>query len=220
MSPGLLEVPFSFRGEENVTNLECFILPQISHDLILSGAFLRETETLTKYKSRIATAVRQGSKRLGLRLLGNERRCLHGLIDGEPVEALPDTGSDVMVMSEAYALSRGFNIDRNIRNCLDLELADGSEVFTCGLVRGVDWTFAASRQSVKCDFYVLEDLCTDVVLHNDFLFGLDVFSTESESLSELSYSEDFSELLLISLKGNRPAELPQHEDLAHIDREF
>ncbi|KAI3545688.1 hypothetical protein CABS03_10462 [Colletotrichum abscissum] len=122
-----------------------------------------------------------------------------------------------MVMSKAYAISRGFNIDRNLQKFLDLELADGSEAFTCGLVRGVDWTFAASRQSVKCDFYVLEDLCTNVVLTNDFLFGLDVFSTESEFLSKLSYSEDYSELLLISLKGNCPAELPPHEDLANID---
>ncbi|KXH47978.1 hypothetical protein CNYM01_02566 [Colletotrichum nymphaeae SA-01] len=218
LSPGCLKVPFSFRGEKKVTNLTCFILPHISHDLVLSGAFLRATETLlTKYKSRITAAVRQCSKRLGLRLIGNERRCLHGLIDGQPVEALPDTGSDVMIMSEAYALSRGFNIDRNLQNFINLELADGSEVFTCGLVRGVDWTFAASRQSVKCDFYVLEDLCTDVVLNNDFLFGLDVFSTELESLSELSYSEDYSELLLISLKGYGPAELPPHEDPANID---
>ncbi|KAK1529102.1 uncharacterized protein CCOS01_06936 [Colletotrichum costaricense] len=135
----------------------------------------------------------------------------------DSLSALPDTGSDVMVMSKAYAISRGFNIDRNLQKFLDLELADGSEAFTCGLVRGVDWTFAASRQSVKCDFYVLEDLCTDVVLTNDFLFGLDVFYTESEFLSKLSHSEDYSELLLISLKGNCPAELPPHEDLANID---
>ncbi|KAK1510982.1 hypothetical protein CTAM01_01555 [Colletotrichum tamarilloi] len=135
----------------------------------------------------------------------------------DSLSALPDKGSGVMVMSKAYAISRGFNIDRNLQKFLDLELADGSEAFTCGLVRGVDWTFAASRQSVKCDFYVLEDLCTNVVLPNDFLFGLDVFSTESEFLSKLSYSEDYSELLLISLKGNCPAELPPHEDLANID---
>ncbi|KAK1475123.1 hypothetical protein CCUS01_16944 [Colletotrichum cuscutae] len=136
----------------------------------------------------------------------------------DSLSALPDTGSDVMVMSKAYAISRGFNIDRNLQKFLDLELADGSEAFTCGLVRGVDWTFAASRQSVKCDFYVLEDLCTNVVLTNDFLFGVDVFSTESEFLSKLPYSEDYSELLLISLKGNCPAELPPHEDLANIDQ--
>ncbi|KAF4784285.1 hypothetical protein HER10_EVM0006429 [Colletotrichum scovillei] len=217
-SPGRLEVPFTFGEEDKVTNLECFILPHSTHDLILSGPFLRATETLTKYRNRIVTDFRhKKSRRIGLRLLGSTRRCLQVLIDGQPVEALPDTGSDVMVMSYAYALSRGFNIDEDFQHFHVVELADGSESFTCGLVRGVEWTFVASRQRVKCDFYVLQDLCTDVVLSNDFLFGLDVFSKQSDSLSELSDSRDSSELLLISLKGKGQSKSPRHEDSANID---
>ncbi|KAK7459911.1 hypothetical protein Landi51_00160 [Colletotrichum acutatum] len=151
------------------------------------------------------------------RLLGNEKRRLHGLINGEPVQALPDTRSDIMAVSEAYALSRGFDIDRNLEHYLDVDFADGSEGFICGLVRGVEWTFAASQQSVRCDFYVIEDLCTDVVLNSEFIFGLDVFSAQSESLSELPDSEDYSELLLISLKSNGYFNLPQREDVFNID---
>ncbi|KAK1731967.1 uncharacterized protein BDZ83DRAFT_11226 [Colletotrichum acutatum] len=122
-----------------------------------------------------------------------------------------------MAVSEAYALSRGFDIDRNLEHYLDVDFADGSEGFICGLVRGVEWTFAASQQSVRCDFYVIEDLCTDVVLNSEFIFGLDVFSAQSESLSELPDSEDYSELLLISLKSNGYFNLPQREDVFNID---
>ncbi|KAK1636094.1 hypothetical protein BDP81DRAFT_406865 [Colletotrichum phormii] len=77
--------------------------------------------------------------------------------------------------------------------------------------------FAASRRRVKCDFYVLKDLCTDVVLSNDFLFGYDVFSTQFDSLSEPSYSEEDPELLLISLKRNGRSELMQPENPSNID---
>ncbi|KXH52666.1 hypothetical protein CSIM01_11278 [Colletotrichum simmondsii] len=182
------------------------------------GPFLRATGTLTKYRNRIVADFRHTkSRRIGLRLLGSARRCLQVLIDGQPVDALPDTGSDVMVMSYAYAMSRGFDIDEDFQHFHVVELADGSESFTCGLVRGVEWAFVASRQRVKCDFYVLQDLCTDVVLSNDFLFGLDVFSNQSGSLSELSYREHYPELLLISLKGKGQSESPRRMDLADID---
>ncbi|KAK1690183.1 hypothetical protein BDP55DRAFT_341197 [Colletotrichum godetiae] len=100
---------------------------------------------------------------------------------------------------------------------VELELADGSEVSPCGLLRGVNWMFAASRRRVKCDFYVLKDLCTDVVLSNDFLFGYDVFFTQIDSLSEPSYSEEDPELLFISLKRNGRSELMQPEDPSNID---
>lgn len=52
-SPGMVEVPWQFAGEKTKHILQCWILQNSAHDLILGSSFLRVTQTLTKYVQRI-----------------------------------------------------------------------------------------------------------------------------------------------------------------------
>jgi len=105
-------------------SLNCLILPGCVHDLIPGNHFLRVTQTYTKFISRIKSKLVKLPEKLRLRLLGGERQRLWGSLGGNLTAALPDTGSDTMFISSAYAGKLELTIDRNFENCLEVEYAD------------------------------------------------------------------------------------------------
>ncbi|KAH7184789.1 uncharacterized protein B0J16DRAFT_340467 [Fusarium flagelliforme] len=213
LSPGTVKVPFSFARELEEYQLDCWIIPGCTSDLILSGTFLRATETLTKFKKRVKETLSQTKQTcLRLRLLGNERQRIFGSLNGRPALALPDTGSDVMLVSTEWAKENKLGIDSSSQNRLELELADGSRVFTTGVVRNATWTFGDSAQSVSCDLYVLNSLSVDVVLSNSFIFELDVFSKFSHFMVNLDSMPDLSEFYNVRLISKYSAELARLEN--------
>ena len=218
-SPGIVSVPWRFADEPQTHSLECAIIPGCVHDLILGAKFLRLTETLTTfYKKRVKQTLRflrnahdlAGKLRLGL--LGAEKRRMWGYLNQKLASALPDSGSDVMLISAGYARSRGLHIDRARRHHLELQLGDGSYTTTCGLVKGLQWSFGDSGEAVTSDFYILEDLPVDIVLSNEFLFELDVFSRFGEYLVQLDSDFDIAELYPIKLIGIYSDELLELEN--------
>lgn len=217
-SQGTVKVPFSFLGELEEHTLDCSIIPGCTSDLILSGPFLRATKTLTTFKNRIKRSIRQiPSKRLRINLLGNERQRLWGSLDGRPALALPDTGSDVMLLSAEWARENKLKIDHNPEKRLELELADGSTVCTTGIVRDAMWTFGDSAQGVCCDFYVLDNLLVDVVFSNDFIFELDVYSNFNHFMIDLDSMLDISELYNVRLISKYSPELARLEEESFND---
>lgn len=211
VSPGVVQVPFSFRGELKKHMLECWIIPGCTNDLILSGSFLRATKTLTKFKNRIKKSIRQSLTRLSFNLIGDERQRLWGSLNGKSVLALPDTGSDVMLVSAAWARENKLKIDRDLEHRLELELADGTNVFTTGVVHDARWRFGDSAQEVHSDFYVLEDLSVDVVLSSDFIFEFDVFSEFGQFVVDLDSTPDLAEFFNVKLIGKYSKELARLE---------
>ncbi|KAK0722649.1 hypothetical protein B0T26DRAFT_750022 [Lasiosphaeria miniovina] len=136
-SPGIVSIPWRFSGESESYLVDCAIIPGCVRDLVLGADFLRLTQTLTKFRSRIATAAQGALRRLRLNLLAGEKQRLWGFLDGVLASALPDTGSDVMLVSEEYARSRGLRVDCNPQHCLELELGDGTVAYTSGVVRNL-----------------------------------------------------------------------------------
>ncbi|KAK1984943.1 hypothetical protein LZ30DRAFT_710041 [Colletotrichum cereale] len=179
-SPGSVQAPYKFAGERRSTLIHCPIIPGCVHDLILSHAFLRATRTL----------------------LGGEGHRLQGFINDTSTLALPDTGSDAMLVSESFATSLGMRIDRSVGYCEEVEFADGSRGTTSGIVRGLKWTFGGIERSVFCDFYVLSGLPVDVVLSGDFLFELQVFSRYEHCMVQHEFSEMSRTCTLSILFGN------------------
>lgn len=198
-SPGMVEVPWRFAREQKAHILNCWILPGCVHDLVLGNRFLRVTQTLTKFKNRIKSKLVELPRRLRLRLLGEEKQRLWGSLDGHLTAALPDTGSDVMLISGAYARKIGLTIDRDFENWLEVEFADGTTDWTSGVVRDVPWNVGG--ETVRCDFHVLDDLCVDVILSKNYLFDLSVFSEHSECLFDADSEEDLLQLCNIRLIG-------------------
>jgi hypothetical protein len=213
LSPGTVKVPFSFHGELEEYMLDCWIMPGCTSDLILSGPFLRVTKTLTTFKNRIKESIRQIPRtRFRINLVGNEKQRLWGSLDGRSALALPDTGSDVMLVSAEWAKENNLEIDHEPRHRLELELADGSKVFTMGIVHNATWTFGDSSKTVCCDFYVLDNLLVDVVFSNDFIFGLDVFSRFNHFMIDLDSMPDLSEFCNVRLISKYSQELARLEE--------
>ena len=198
-SVGTAYLPWQFAGESKVFNVLFSVLPKCTHDVIIGGKFLKFTETLTKFASRIKTKLLPFSPRLGVKLLGSQRQRVWGSLDGERAVAVPDTGSDVMLVSTAYAMQRGFRISGQKDCRSELEFADGSRAFTRGLVKDVDWSFDDSDTSYRCDFHVLDNLSVDVVLSNDFLFNVNAFSEYDSSFFDEDdvSAEGYVELSLV-----------------------
>ncbi|KAF9875730.1 hypothetical protein CkaCkLH20_06662 [Colletotrichum karsti] len=220
-SPGMIRVPFAFAEEKGATDINCLIMPGCSYDLILSGQFLRITETLTKFKRRIRRIISDAAKTLRLNLIGGGRQRLRGYMNGLPTLALPDTGSDVMLVDASYAKSRGFAIDRSPEHWLELQLADGSTVITSGIVQEqMEWRFGDTQDRVAKDFYVLENLPADIIFSNDFLFEMDVYSRYEECLIDLESVDDAAELNYLRLIGKFSPELRGIEDLFINDPHF
>lgn len=202
-------IPWRFEGESQVHNLACLVLPKCAHDLILGDSFLRMTETLTKFKTRIVMTLRSlGSRLLRLNYMGSglepaarERRRMWGSLDGEAVAALPDSGSDIMAVSAEYARRRGWRVDRGREKRVEVEFADGSTAWTKGVVSGLEWEFGGTGGKVRSDFYVLEGLPVDVVFSSDFVFDHDVYGRHEQSIRRYGELLDVLRLCNIRLIG-------------------
>ena len=198
-SVGTAYLPWRFADEPKVFNILFSVLPKCTHDVIIGGKFLKFTQTLTKFARRIKTKLLPFPPRLGVKLLGSQRQRVWGSLDGECAVAVPDTGSDVMLVSTAYAMQRGFKISGQKDCRSELEFANGSRAFTRGLVKDVDWSFNDSDTSYQCDFHVLDNLSVDVVLSNDFLFDVNAFSEYDSSFFDEDdvSAEGYVELSLV-----------------------
>ncbi|VUC31209.1 unnamed protein product [Clonostachys rosea] len=190
-SPGMVEVAWKFANSRKETILTCWIIPGCVHDLVLGSPFLRATETLTRLVDF--------PRRLRLRLLGEEKQRLWGFLNGRPTAALPDTGSDIMLISSEYARRHSLVVDRDFENWLEVEFADGTTDWTNGVVRNVEWNVGG--KTVQCDFHVLDGLSVDVVLNNDYLFDSNMFWDYAEWFSDTNAAEDVFHLRNIRLIG-------------------
>ncbi|KAL7787298.1 hypothetical protein V8C43DRAFT_289258 [Trichoderma afarasin] len=189
-SLGMVQVPWEFAIKRKKHMMNCWILPTSIHDLVLGRSFLEATNTLKKYRKRIESKLLGTLKKLRLRFLGGKQR-LRGYISGHLTAALPDTGSDAMFVNGAYAREIGLDIDSDVRNLVEVELADGSITMTSGIVRDIQWK--VGKTTVQCTFYVLEDLCADVILSNSYLFDMNIFSEQEEHFFDMDSEDHFDD---------------------------
>ncbi|KAL6693082.1 hypothetical protein J3F84DRAFT_381502 [Trichoderma pleuroticola] len=187
--PGMVTVPWKFSKEQITHTINCWILPGCISDLVLGNDFVKATKALEKVCHRIKSKVLGASKRLSLSYLGNEKQRLRGYLNGHLTAALPDTGSDAMLINGAYARKIGLEIDNDIENQCAIRLADGSTAPISGIIRDVEWRVGST--TVQCNFYVLENMCVDIILSNQYLFEMNIFSEQEEHFFDI-HSEDAS----------------------------
>jgi len=201
-SPGVVEVPWKFIGESETHPIICRILPGCSHDIILGSKFLDETETMTTFREyRVKKRFVSVPGSLRVLLLGEGKQRLMGRFNGNPVAALPDTGSDVMVISREYARKLGLPVDKSPQCIVEVEFGDGLTALTDGMVRQVAWSVGGT--TIISDFFVLDGLCVDVVLSKDYVFDQDVFVEFSDHITEDHITEDEITPRLLELCGIR-----------------
>jgi hypothetical protein len=178
---GTVSQPIRFAEESETYMREFHVLPKCVHDIILGSPFLRLTQTFTKFRHRVVNKLRGLSPRHRVCFTGSSQQMLAGWANGRPVLALPDTGSDICLMSAQYARERGYRVDTDPRYRQLLEFVDGSTAETLGRVEGFQWEFDKSDIQLHTpEIHVLEGLQTDLLLGYDFLMETDAFSTHEE----------------------------------------
>jgi hypothetical protein len=189
---GHATMPFSFKGETESHQLDFLVLPRCVKDVILGSPFLQLTKLFERHAHRIVRKIREFPGFQACYTASQER--VVGLLDGELVHALPDTGSDVMLISETYAKRRGLHVDRGLHHCFPLTFADGSQSWTSGIAKDVSWQYGTDGgEFTLCDFYVLKDLQCDVLLSYDFLHRNDAFSLHEQWMDLLEDPTDFED---------------------------
>ncbi|KAK3675284.1 hypothetical protein LTR78_004794 [Recurvomyces mirabilis] len=108
------------------------------------------------------------------------------------IRAMPDTGSDVMLMSQDFAHHYCYTVDASPRHRILLQFANGSYGWTTGIVREVSWAYGESAEETLCDFYVLPNLKCDVLLSYDFLEATNAFQEYSHCLSHTATLLDWA----------------------------
>jgi predicted aspartyl protease len=173
---GTTTLPFSFAGEKTTHDLTFHVLQRSVHDVILGSSFLRASKTFTQFAHRVGRKVREsaGPGIYRVHFLGSQQY-VKGMANGVGVNAVPDTGADVSVMSAKFAKASGFKVNDDERNRISLGFADGSTARARGVVKGVAWRFGANDQECLTDVYVLSSLPVDLVLGYDFLCQTEAF---------------------------------------------
>lgn len=104
-----------------------------------------------------------------------------------------------MFVSREYAEKPDLDIDTDIKSQIEVELGDGTTTWTSGIVRVVSWIVGG--MGVRCDFDILDNLCVDVVLSNDYLFEYKIFLKYKKYLVDNDTEEDHSQLCSIRVIG-------------------
>lgn len=222
MSLGTTTLQFRFDGEEEVHNVECNIVPKLKQACVLALGFLRTTETLTNFKSRLKEVPLPRGHRMSLRLMRDgevgsdlNNDALTGYVAGGRCLAMPDSGSSIMALSGSYVRGRQMHIDRRKR--CKVKFIDGSSAWTSGMVTA-PWQFRRSRisfrdmlYSILCclllnpwfpdarpprtvqEWHVIENMDVDAILSIDFIKEHDIFRAyESSFVTRLKSSDTFA----------------------------
>jgi predicted aspartyl protease len=183
-SKGKVIVQWKFKGGAQVYELEFQILSDCVYDVIIGQEFLKTSETLCANRHRLQIQKSTPRDVRYVNLCGSPSQILLGLIDGEAVNALPDTGSEVNIMSEAYAESRGYEIKKIEDDMDELRFADGSSQRTLGKVNA-KWAFHDDPGgSINVTFEVLERCPYEVIIGLDILYEHDVYNKHTACLVE------------------------------------
>ena len=187
---GEVTLPFKFQNDREAHSLRFKVVRKCLYDVILGQPFLQATKTLTHFPGRILwKAKRFFMNRLACLLHGVPQEYVLGWMDGEQVHALPDMGSNVMLVSETYAGLRGWHVDRRPEHRIELELADESIVRCSGMVQNIEWNYDQLDAPTLCSFYVLPSLTCDVVLSCDFLCETQAFQQHYDRFTAIDLSE-------------------------------
>jgi Helix-loop-helix DNA-binding domain len=187
-SIGRTTVDCSFWNEPG-KNLRCvfYVFERLIVPLIMGREFLESTDTLTQHQNRLVDRPpRTGLCRV-MHLTRPKRR-MRCYIDSELVEANPDTGVEMELVSPDFVRRKGYAIDAPDPEHEEVQFVDGSVAWTQGQVTMIFEAWGEGAAPTKAryrKFYVLDGLTTDVLLGEDLLYGINAFTEHASSFLDL-----------------------------------
>ena len=180
------------------------ILPNIVQDLVLGKKFLTVTETFRSKANRLRRVKEvfiKNLKQFHLLYLGDNGPRFTRLLNGKPAKALADTGSNVLVMDEAYAHALRLPILRGPQHRNRLVFADGSTRTTTGMTCNVEWRFGGLEESPHfLDFHILEDAPAPIILSDYFLFATEAYEEYECYLTDEDTEDDEDDIYFYCIK--------------------
>jgi hypothetical protein len=108
------------------------VVENFVHNVVMGREFLRKTQTLDKFPTRLIDRPLQVHDVPVVALLGGQEEGLKFWLDGEELISIPDTGSEINVMSLSFAKQRGFPVTKDLT--YQIRFADSSVQDVEGLV--------------------------------------------------------------------------------------
>ena len=201
-----VKIRWRFRKEPGKTyDMSFYVLPDCIFDVMIGGAFLYATSTMTLHRTRLSRIPRP-RRALHIRvvnLCGTPSRRLNGVLHTEKCRALPDSGAEPNLLSYEYVKQRGWLVDMvpGPESCTLLQFADGSTETTEGRLH-LKWSFdgkwdvTTPSASFSITFDVLRGCPFDVILGQDFLDQTNAFTKYVESFQDV-YHEGLPGLNLV-----------------------
>ncbi|KAH8767387.1 hypothetical protein F5883DRAFT_554941 [Diaporthe sp. PMI_573] len=181
---GQVRIECAFKqGSPATSHIDCvfYVFQTLAVPMIMGAEFLHATETLTKHRDRLVEELIPSKHALRVYSVGRTKRDVVCRVGNYLGCATADTGSDLDLVSQAFAGSRAFDVEDS---CLELEFADGSTGCTRGVIK-TDLSigrvsdvkgFIPSSQKRFLELFVLDNLNADIIVGADTIQDLQVFS--------------------------------------------
>ena len=191
-------------AKESGTKMKCWfhVLPKLASPLIMGSQFLRDTKTMSHFTHRLEDQSPSTPSVPMVNLISSTqqaKRRLVAFIDDRETYINADSGSHLDLMSSAYIKNFGYNLDRR-RECRKrLQLADGTAAETIGQVKA-ELTLHDGSTYLKM-FDVLPGLTSEVLIGEDTLAELEIFTEHEGSFIDVLCGERHFELSILSYLG-------------------
>ncbi|RYO14027.1 hypothetical protein AA0111_g12094 [Alternaria arborescens] len=187
---GRIESPCSFGVEtSSLVTMTCafYVLLKSATPIIMGQSFLEETKTMTEYRERLVRVPTPAFQALSVYSVGRPRRLLKCEVDRRETLATPDSGSEIDLISPSFVAERGLTVYPGEEA---IQLADGSIATTSGYVH-VDIAVTSinswrplnhPKRNVTVDLFLLDSLNHDLIVSEDSLEELKVFTHHQSAL--------------------------------------
>lgn len=187
---GQIESICSFGVETQVTvTMTCmfYVLLKVATPVIMGMGFLEETKTMSEHRERLVQVPRPAFQALSVCSVNRPRKLLACELDHQTVLGIPDSGSEIDLISRNYAVQRGFQIYDGEEM---IEMADGSIAMTSGMVNAelaiqpsVSSTGSSWKKTIPMiELFLLDGMMHDLIVGDDSLVELEVFRNNSHAL--------------------------------------
>lgn len=180
--------------------LRFYVLPTLIAQLVMGLPFLEETRVLVENRHRLQPRKRK-SKHPQVSHVNNSKHRLRCAINEVSALAVPDTGSDIDLMSMEYVKRRSFVMEPVDRGVSHIQFIDGGTAVLAGKVTVYVIIDAEKEVMGMMTFHVLEELTCDILFGEHFLQSNEIFSKHSDHVIEddvLSSSCDANGILWLS----------------------
>ena len=183
-SVGTTGLTSCFFAKDKEVEFSCmfFVFETLITPIIMGMSFLQETQTLSKNRHRLERLEFSSRAPVQSCFMNSPNQPLLCVLEGVPVLANADTGSNVNLISLAFAKYRGFSIIRLEEEC-GVQFANGEISRLCGELSLTVVVGALQGMKFDLEFFVTENLSIPVVLGDEMLYDSGVFEMYEDAFS-------------------------------------